>query len=387
MPCCFDGAQLNTTGNRLVVVSDSQTEPSVRLRPEIMAAAPYRQGKPAPADSFKLSSNENPFDPLPEVLEAVGKSAINRYPDAAATALSDRLAERFGVSRAGIHVGSGSVSILAQLIQAAAGPGDEVLYSWRSFEAYPGLVTVAGAASVMVPNTADHRHDLVAMAAAVTERTRVAIVCTPNNPTGTVVTADEFHTFMAAVPRDLLVLLDEAYVEFVTDTSAVNGRDVLGKYPNLVVLRTFSKAFGLAGLRVGYAVGPERILDAARATAIPLSVTEPAQRAAIAALDHEDKVMARVAVLTKRRDEIVDMVRAQGWPVPLSQSNFLWLPTGQDTAEANDILLAHGIVARGLLPEGIRVSIGEAASAERIYAATAEIAERLPRTVSSSPAT
>ena len=384
MPCCFGGAQSSSTSNRLVAVSDSQIMPSVRLRPEIMAAAPYRQGKPAPTDSFKLSSNENPFDPLPEVLEAIAKSAINRYPDAAASALSDRLAERFGVNRAEVHVGSGSVSILAQLIQAAAGPGDEVLYSWRSFEAYPGLTTVAGATSVMVPNTADHRHDLVAMAAAVTEQTRVVIVCTPNNPTGTIVTADEFHAFMAAVPQDLLVLLDEAYVEFVTDPAAIDGRDVLGRYPNLVVLRTFSKAFGLAGLRVGYAVGPERILDAARATAIPLSVTEPAQRAAIAALDHEEKVMDRVAVLTERRDEIVDTVRAQGWAVPLSQANFFWLPTGADTAAANDILLAHGIVARALLPDGIRVSIGEAESAEGIFAATAEIAQSFPRMLSTT---
>lgn len=366
-------------------MTESASVPSVKLRAEIMAAAPYRQGKPAPAEFFKLSSNENPFDPLPEVLEAISAGAINRYPDAAATVLSDRLAERFGVSRGGVHVGSGSVSILAQLIQAAAGPGDEVLYSWRSFEAYPGLVTVAGATSVTVPNTADHRHDLAAMAAAVTERTRVAIVCTPNNPTGTTVTAAEFHEFMIAVPADLLVLLDEAYVEFVTDSSAINGLDVLGTYPNLVVLRTFSKAFGLAGLRVGYAVGPERILDAARATAIPLSVTEAAQRAAIAALDHEDKVMQRVAVLTKRRDDIVDAVRAQGWPIPVSQSNFFWLPTGPDTAAANDILLSHGIVARALMPEGIRVSIGEAESAEGILAATGEISQKLPQVLSPTP--
>lgn len=350
-----------------------------------MASAPYRQGKPAPADSFKLSSNENPFDPLPEVLEAIAAGAVNRYPDAAATALSERLAERFGVGRSSVHVGSGSVSILAQLIQAAAGPGDEVLYSWRSFEAYPGLVTVSGAASVMVPNAADHRHDLVAMAAAVTERTRVAIVCTPNNPTGTIVTADEFHAFMAAVPSDLLVLLDEAYVEFVTDPSAINGRDVLGMYPNLVILRTFSKAFGLAGLRVGYALGSDRILDAARATAIPLSVTEAAQRAAIASLDHEDTLMERVRTLTERRDDIVASVRGQGWPTPPSQANFFWLPTGQDTAAANDILLAHGIVARALLPDGIRVSIGEAESAERIFAATAEIAQKMPRVLSATP--
>lgn len=357
-------------------------DPAVRLRPEILATAPYRQGRPAPLDSFKLSSNENPFPPIPAVVEAIAAAAVNRYPDAAATLLSERLAERFGLSRGNVHVGSGSVSILAQLIQAAAGPGDEVLYSWRSFEAYPGLVTVAGATSVRVPNLLDHRHDLPAMAAAVTDRTRVAIVCTPNNPTATIVTADEFAAFMEAVPRDLLVLLDEAYVEFVTDGSAVNGRDVLGRYPNLVVLRTFSKAYGLAGLRVGYAVGPERILDAARATAIPLSVTEPAQRAALAALDHEAELLERVAVLTARRDEVYEAIRAQGWPVPPSQANFLWFATGADTQAANDIFLNHGIVGRVLAPDGIRVSIGEAESVEKLLAAAAEVVEKLPGVVS-----
>ncbi|MBB5633081.1 histidinol-phosphate aminotransferase [Cryobacterium mesophilum] len=359
-------------------MTDSAEAPSVRLRPEILATAPYRQGRPAPAESFKLSSNENPFDPLPEIVDAIAAAAVNRYPDAAATALSERLATRFGVERGNVHVGSGSVSILAQLIQAAAGPGDEALYSWRSFEAYPGLVTVAGASSVAVPNLPDQRHDLPAMAAAVTDRTRVAIVCTPNNPTGTIVTAEEFAAFMAAVPSDLLVLLDEAYVEFVTDPAAVDGRDLIGRYPNLVVLRTFSKAFGLAGLRVGYAVGPERILDAARATAIPLSVTEPAQRAAIAALDHEEALLQRVAVITRRRDEVLGAVLAQGLAVPRSQANFLWLATGADTSEANDILLAHGIVARALLPDGIRVSIGEAESVAGLLAATEELAERFP---------
>jgi histidinol-phosphate aminotransferase len=353
----------------------------VRLRPEILATAPYRQGKPAPSDSFKLSSNENPFDPIPAVVEAIAAASVNRYPDAAALALSERLAARFGVGHGEVHVGSGSVSILAQLIQAAAGPGDEVLYSWRSFEAYPGLVTVAGASSVRVPNLPDHRHDLASMAAAVTDQTRVAIVCTPNNPTGTIVTADEFAAFMNAVPNNLLVLLDEAYVEFVTDLDAVNGSTLLGRYPNLVILRTFSKAFGLAGLRVGYAVGPEQILNAARATAIPLSVTEPAQRAALAALDHEAEILERVDIIARRREEIFEGLRAQGWPVPRSDANFLWFPTGSDTASANDIFLAHGVVARALPPEGIRVSVGEAESVDRVLAAAAEIAESFPETL------
>ena len=248
--------------------------PSVRLRPEIIALPAYKQGKPADASAFKLSSNENPFDPLPGVVAAVtAETAYNRYPDASALALRERLAAKYGVDVDQVHIGSGSVALLAQLILAAAGAGDEVLYSWRSFEAYPSLVTVSGATSVRVANRTDHGHDLPEMAAAISDQTRVVIVCSPNNPTGTIVTKDEFEAFMAVVPADLLVILDEAYIEFVTQTDAVNGPPLLARYPNLVVLRTFSKAYGLAALRVGYALGPVDILNAARSTAIPLSVT------------------------------------------------------------------------------------------------------------------
>ena len=241
--------------------------------------------------------------------KAVAESAheIHRYPDATALAVRERIAEKFGVTSDEVIVGAGSVSLIAQFITAAAAPGDEVVYSWRSFEAYPGLVTVAGATSVRVPNRPDHSHDLEAMAAAVTDRTRVVIVCSPNNPTGTVVTADEFERFMAAVPGDLLVLLDEAYIEFVRDEASVDGRTLIGRYPNLVLLRTFSKAYGLAGLRVGYAIGPVAILDAARSTAIPLSVTA-------ASVGRRDRVARRRgrAARTRRRDRRTPRSAARG---------------------------------------------------------------------------
>ncbi|TPX03408.1 aminotransferase class I/II-fold pyridoxal phosphate-dependent enzyme, partial [Schumannella luteola] len=282
---------------------------AVTLRPEIAALDPYRQGRPAPADAFKLSSNENPFPTLPAVVDAIAASSVARYPDGAATALRVRLAERAGVTVDEVHVGAGSVSILHQLAQASSGPGDEILYSWRSFEAYPGIVTVSGATSVTVPNLPDGSHDLEAMAAAVTDRTRLVLVCTPNNPTSATVTAAAFETFMAAVPDTVLVVLDEAYREFVTDADAVDGLPLLERHPNLVVLRTFSKAYGLAGLRVGYAIGPSYVLDACRATAIALSVTEPAQRAALAALDNEDVYRAQIAELVERRDRIRDGLR------------------------------------------------------------------------------
>lgn len=333
---------------------------------------PYRQGRTAAEDAFKLSSNENPFPPLPAVLEAIAASSINRYPESSAAALRDRLGARFGISPERVQIGAGSASILAQLISAAAAPGDEVLYSWRSFEAYPLLVAASGATSVQVPNSPDHRHDLPAMSAAITERTRLIIVCSPNNPTSTVVTKREFTDFMAQVPATILVALDEAYFEFVTDPDAVNGQDLIETYPNLVVLRTFSKAYGLAGLRIGYAIGQEYVMDAARSVAIPLSVIEPAQRAAIACLDHEDELMAQVASLTVRRDEVFAGLVAQGWDIPKPSGNFVWLPTGDLTAAAAEVFANHGIVTRPLV-DGVRISIGEADSVEKLLRAAAEV--------------
>lgn len=345
----------------------------VSIRPDILALAAYRQGRPAPADAFKLSSNENPFEPLPEVLEAIAESTINRYPDASAATLRARIAERHGVEPARVHVGAGSVAILAQLIQAAAGPGDEVVYAWRSFEAYPSLVVVAGATSVQVPLTANYEHDLPAMAAAITTRTRLVLVCTPNNPTGTIVSSEAFAAFMAKVPSTVLVVLDEAYTEFIRAAHAVNGMNLLDTYPNLVVLRTFSKAYGLAGLRIGYAIGPDYVLDAARATAIPLSVIEQAQRAALAALDHEEQLLQRVRALAELRDQVWAELRAQGWKVPEAHGNFVWLPTGDQTTRAAATFLAHGIVVRPLGNDGVRVSIGEAASVDNLLAAAKEV--------------
>jgi histidinol-phosphate aminotransferase len=351
----------------------------VKLRPEILATPPYRQGKPAGADAFKLSSNENPFPPLPGVLDAVMAAvAVNRYPDASALALREVLAARHGVSVDEVHVGAGSVALLSQLITAAAGPGDEVVYAWRSFEAYPGLVTVAGATSIEVPNRADHSHDLDAIAAAVTERTRVVIVCSPNNPTGTVVSAADFAAFLDHIPSDVLVLLDEAYAEFVTAPDAVNGMRLVGTRPNLVVLRTFSKAYGLAGLRIGWAIGPAVVLDAARAAAIPLSVTEPAQQAAIASLGLEEELLERVGSLAARRDALAHDLRALGLAVPDAQGNFLWIPAGDQATTAGEILVENGVVARVFPGDGVRVSVGEDEATGRIVAAATRIVEMLP---------
>jgi len=354
--------------------------PPVRLRPEILALPAYRQGRAAAADAFKLSSNENPFDPLPSVLHEVhAVSDFNRYPDAAATALRTALAEEYGVGLDEVIVGAGSVAVIAQLISAAAGAGDEVVYAWRSFEAYPSLVTTAGATSVRVPLRADDTHDLDAMALAITERTRLVIVCSPNNPTGTIATADDVEAFLERVPSDVLVLLDEAYAEFVDDERAVDGTALLGRYPNLVIARTFSKAYGLAGLRVGYAIGHPRILDAARSTAIPLSVTRFAEIAAVASLRHREELLERVHRIVALRDRVQQSLREAGWTLPDSQANFLWFDTREQTEWAASVFERAGVVVRAFPPEGIRVSIGEEESVDKLLSAAAEIVGSLPQ--------
>ena len=353
----------------------------VRVRPEIAALPPYKQGKQAGDDAFKLSSNENPFDPLPGVLDAVhAATALNRYPDATAARLRHRLAERFGVDDDSVHIAAGSVSILAQLVLATSGPGDEVIFAWRSFEAYPWLAVVAGATPIQVPLTEDARHDLPAMAAAITDRTRAIIVCSPNNPTGPVVTQAEFDAFADSVPSDVLIILDEAYAEFVTNPESVDGLDVLGAdgRANVVVLRTFSKAYGLAGLRVGYAIGNARILDAARSTSIPLSVTAHAEEAALASLDQEDELLQRVHVIAERRDRLATALRASGWRIPEAQGNFVWLPAGRETLDLAAAFDAAGLIVRPFAGDGLRISVGEEDSVEKVLRIAASVVKDLP---------
>jgi histidinol-phosphate aminotransferase len=233
---------------------------------------------------------------------------------------------------------------------------------------------------VQVALTDDSRHDLDAMAAAITDRTRAVIVCSPNNPTGPVVRQDEFDEFVARVPSDVLVILDEAYAEFVTDPHAVDGMYVLGNagLPNVVVLRTFSKAFGLAGLRVGYAVGHPRILDAARSTSIPLSVTLQAEEAALASLDAEDELLERVQHIAARRDRLADALRQAGWRVPQAQGNFVWLAGGDETMALAEAFDRAGLIVRPFAGDGIRISVGEEESVEKVLRIAASVVNDLP---------
>lgn len=339
--------------------------PPVRLRPEVLAVPAYRQGAAPTRPGFKLSSNENPFDPLPSVLEALWDRAdVNRYAAAAMPELREQLAERFGVTPDRVHLAAGSVAILYQLVHAAAGPGEEYVHAWPSFEAYPALGLASGATGVRVPLTVTAEHDLDAIADAITDRTRVILVCSPNNPTGPTVRRDAFDRFMARVPETTLVVLDEAYREFVTDPDAVRGEEVLPLHENLVVLRTFSKAYGLAGLRIGYAVGHPAILSAAATTAIPLSVTGVADVAARASMlpqaqaEHD----ARIAEIVSRRDALVRGLAELGVDVPQAQGNFVWVPqaaTGIDAVALAAAFSESGTLVRPFPGDGVRISVGE----------------------------
>ncbi|ATL29022.1 histidinol-phosphate transaminase [Streptomyces formicae] len=340
------------------------SEMSPRLRAELEGVPTYKPGKPAAADgpvAYKLSSNENPYPPLAGVMESALAAAgsFNRYPDMACTGLMAELADRFGVPVSHIATGTGSVGVAQQLLQATSGPGDEVIYAWRSFEAYPIITQVSGATSVRVPLTDGEVHDLDAMADAITERTRLIFVCNPNNPTGTVVRRAELERFLDRVPSDVLVVLDEAYREFIRDPEVPDGIEIYRDRPNVCVLRTFSKAYGLAGLRVGFAVAHEPVAAALRKTAVPFGVSQLAQDAAVASLRAEDELMGRVGSLVAERTRVVEALRGQGWTVPETQANFVWLRLGDRTTDFAAACEQAGVVVRPFAGEGMRATIGE----------------------------
>jgi histidinol-phosphate aminotransferase len=335
---------------------------SPRFRSVLDQFAPYKPGRRvanAAGQSFKLASNECPFGPLPSVAKAIAAAAaeINWYPDNTAEALTEAIARRYDVPPAHIALGCGSVGVAQQLLAAAAEPGTEVIYAWRSFEAYPILVPLTGATDVRVP-LKDETHDLAAMADAITPRTRVIFVCNPNNPTGTVVRSGEFAEFLGQVPPDCLVVLDEAYADYVRDPGVPNGIDLYRDHPNLAVLRTFSKAHGLAGLRVGFLIGQEQIASAVRTTMLPFTVNSLAQTAAIASLAAEAELHERVDLAVKERVRVRDELLAQGWTVPPTEANFVWLRLGADTQDFAAVCADAGISIRPFGDEGARISMG-----------------------------
>jgi len=337
----------------------------VKIRESIQGLPGYKAGDRAEAVAgftpYKLSSNENPLTPLPSVVSVIAQAAesINRYPDPLATELTARLAEKFQVEPNSIALGTGSVGVCQQIVQALCDAGDEVIFAWRSFEAYPIITTIAGAVSVRVPLTSSGEHDLVAMEAAITDRTRVIFICTPNNPTGSIVKHQDLIHLLAKVPTNVLVVIDEAYIEFNRDEQAADGLGAFRAFSNVAVLRTFSKAYGLAGLRVGYLIGPEVVAEAVRKTAVPFGVSSLAQAAAVACLDHEDELLERVDNLVALRTWFESALVELGFQIPASQANFIWLPLGDRAQQFAKECVDVAVAVRIFVGEGVRISIGE----------------------------
>lgn len=330
---------------------------TARLRPELADLPAYTPGRTVPG-AIKIASNETVHGPLPSVLAAITASAqtINRYPDNGYRDLRERLAKHVDFAPEHISVGAGSVSLCQQLIQITASVGDEVMFGWRSFEIYPLQVRTAGATPVAVP-LRDHTHDLDAMAAAVTDRTRLIFVCNPNNPTSTVVDPAALEAFVAAVPADVLIVLDEAYVEYIRDDLLPDSLGLVRRYPNVVVLRTFSKAYGLAGLRIGYAVADPDIVTALGKVYVPFTATTVSQAAAIASIDAADELLARTDAVVAERVRVSAELSAAGYDLPPSQANFVWLPLPGRCDEFTNAAADNRLLVRPYGQDGVRVTV------------------------------
>lgn len=333
---------------------------TARLRPDLDDLPAYVPGKTFPG-AVKLASNETVFGPLPSVRTAIAAAtgSLNRYPDNGMVELTAAIAEYLGVTVDEVQSGCGSVILCQNLIQITCSPGDEVLFGWRSFETYPLATRLVGATPVQVPLTDGAVFDLPAMADAITDRTRLIFVCNPNNPTGTVVDADELRTFLQRVPADVVVALDEAYFEYFRP-SAEEAYDAVAlhrEFDNLVVLRTFSKAYGLAGLRVGYALGAPSVITALGKAHVPFSVNSLAQVAARASLQAGDELRARTDDIVAERGTLTDRLRSAGYTVPDSQANFVWLELGEASVRFAEQAVEAGVVVRPFAGDGVRVTV------------------------------
>jgi histidinol-phosphate aminotransferase len=337
----------------------------IRVRTGIEAVPAYgagRQGSvddPANRDLVQLASNESPFPPLPSVRDAIVRAAaeVNRYPDIDGAVLRARLADAHGVEVDQIVLGCGSIEVCHQAATVSAGPGSEVLLAWPTFPEYITIAALTGARARRVPLT-KARHDVVAMAEAVTEQTRVVFVCNPNNPTGTALTGAELAYLLDAIPSWCLVVVDEAYAEFAEAPEFGSALELLGAHENLLVLRTFSKAYGLAGLRVGYGITSGEVASLLRLAKIPFSIGNVALAAAVASIDAGTELAARVTAMKAERKRVATQLTGLGWDIPPSQANFLWIPAGEARAAAAVRRCADSRVLVRHYPDGLRITIG-----------------------------
>jgi len=330
-------------------------------------------------DIIKLASNESPWGPHPAVVEAIAAAAsrLNRYPDQYSKRLRRRIAQRFEVEPSQVAIGNGSCELLLAAAEALCEPGDEILFAWPSFSIYPHLAALTGASEIRVPLAEGYVHDLDAMLTEITAATQLVCVNNPNNPTGTHLPASRIAAFLEKVPQHVTVALDEAYIEFQTNDDPDDTVDFLKRFPNVVLLRTFSKVYGLAGLRCGYALGSAKFRAAVDAVRQPFSVNELAQVAGAEALMHGDDVLGRVERTIVERVFVEEGARDLGLDPPDSQANFSWIPLGDhDEAEVIQRLGERGIVVRGGTslggPGHIRVTYGTRAENERFLEALEE---------------
>jgi histidinol-phosphate aminotransferase len=333
-------------------VSGIELNSRVREIPAYPAAETYEHG----GELAKLASNETPWPPHPAVLEAVrgALEGLNRYPDPDKSLLRRRLAERHDVPAGRVAVGNGSCELLLAAAEAMLEPGAEVVHAWPSFSIYPHLAAMTGARAVTVPLDPDARHDLAAMAREVTAATRILLVCNPNNPTATAHPVEAVDALVAELPRHVCVILDEAYVEFSTVQDPEESLALLDRHPNLVLLRTFSKVYGLCGLRIGYALGSETFRSAVDRVRQPFSVNALAQAAATEALGHQDEVERRVERTAIERLYVEEGLRERGLETADSEANFSWVALGRHQEES---------VVRGLADRGVIVRAGTALGA------------------------
>jgi histidinol-phosphate aminotransferase len=351
-----------------------------RLRPDLESLPSYKAGqRPQPRSditTYKISSNESHHAPLASVQAAIVAAAaeINRYPDPFSRELVATIANHFGVPAQHIALGTGSVALCGQIIQSAAGLGDNVMYAWRSFESYPIWTGIAGAQSIQIPLKADETHDLDAMFQAVTPETRVIFICSPNNPTGQIVDRLELEEFIAKVPGEIVIVLDEAYLEYVPEEKRSDSIRLYREHSNIVVLRTFSKAYGLAGLRVGFTISQEPITNALNKTAMPFGVSSVAQAAAIASINAESELFERVASVVVERDRVARELEAIGYHLSPSYANFIWMRLGSKTDVLHQALERAGLSVRPFPGEGVRISIGETEANDRFIEVARQVA-------------
>ncbi|MDH6199042.1 histidinol-phosphate aminotransferase [Mycobacterium frederiksbergense] len=350
-------------------MSDQPARPTVRPRPVVAELPRYSRAAGLSQVRWRASSNESTVPPSPRVQQAIAEQAgqAHLYPSLQGDLLIADLSARLQVTPEQILVGGGSLALLQHTLAAYTGAGSEVVHAWRSYEAYPILIGVVGATPVPVALDATHTHDVDAMLAAITSATRAIIVCNPNNPTGTELPRSEIERLITSVPGNVLVLLDEAYQEFATTN--VDGLSLLRQYPNVVVFRTFSKAYGLAGLRAGYMIAHPEVAGNVRAAAPPFGLSRLAEagaRAAWADTRHTDHI---VKVVCDGREYLRSEAAKRGLDTPVSGANFVWFPVGSRAAELQDACVAQGVSVRAFDGEGVRVTVGDRDAEDAVLAA------------------